>query len=287
LSKNGGKTADSGGAWRAAVALAVGVLSLGMVSFMALLPATGSEPQAVPRQTVSVTPTPEVAKDEPPSPPPAPSPPAPGEIDCAAVACVALTFDDGPSAHSAALLDKLKELGVRATFFNTGKNSANFPEVVKRQVDEGHLVGGHSWNHGDMKKVPVADACADADRTARAIRDAAGYEPTLLRPPYGSWNDAILAGCTGKTFVLWDVDTMDWSSHDPAKITAHAVNDPKPGSIILMHDTVAESITALPGIVAGLKGKGYQLVTVADLFDSPLAPGQAIYSGPRTGALPG
>ncbi|MDR2566493.1 MAG: polysaccharide deacetylase family protein [Bifidobacteriaceae bacterium] len=253
-----------------------------------MLPAKGTVAQATPRETVSFTPPPQVAKAEPPTPSPEPPPPPPppaGGVDCAVVACVALTFDDGPSAYSTALLDKLAELGVKATFFNTGQNSANRPDSVKRQVEDGHLVGGHSWNHTDMKKVSIEQACADADRTARAIRDASGFESPFVRPPYGSWSDAILRGCTGKIFVLWDVDTMDWSSHDGAKILEHAVNDPKPGSIILMHDTVAETIDALPGIVAGLRAKGFQLVTVAGLFNSPIAPDQAIYSGPRTGAL--
>ncbi|MDR1513279.1 MAG: polysaccharide deacetylase family protein [Propionibacteriaceae bacterium] len=262
------------------------MLSLGFVSFLALLPAKGAPVRPAARETVSVTPTPSVSKAMPPSPSPEPEPPPPAaEIDCAAVACVALTFDDGPSTYTSALLDRLAELEVRVTFFNTGQNSANHPDLVKRQVDDGHLVGGHSWNHTDMKKQSVEQACADADRTARAIRDASGFDPPFVRPPYGSWNDAILRACSGKDFILWDVDTMDWSTHDAASITEHAVNDPKPGSIILMHDTVAENIDALPGIVAGLRGKGYQLVTVAGLFNHSLGPDQAVYSGPRTGVL--
>jgi peptidoglycan/xylan/chitin deacetylase (PgdA/CDA1 family) len=264
------------------------VISLGLVSFMALLPPRETEAQLSPTKTIERTPAPEVAKSEPPSPPPEPTPPPPSAsgIDCAQVACVALTFDDGPSAHTPALLDKLKELGVKVTFFNTGVNSKNKPDLVKREVDEGHLIGGHSWNHADMQKASPADACADADRTAQAMASAVGFEPTLLRPPFGSWNDAILNQCVGKTFVLWDVDTEDWATHDPVRITAHALDDPKPGSIILMHDTVLENIDALPGIVSGLKEKGFQLVTVAELFNPPLAPGQAVYSGPRSG-VPG
>jgi peptidoglycan/xylan/chitin deacetylase (PgdA/CDA1 family) len=275
-------------AWRASVALAIGVLSLGLVSFLALLPpAEGSQALPTPTETVTLTPEPEAVKSEPPVPPAEPPPsalPLPaGAIDCAARACVALTFDDGPSAHTDALLDQLASLGIKATFFNTGVNSRNNPSLVKRQVDDGHLIGGHSWNHGDMRKQSVTEACADADRTARAMRDASGFESPLVRPPYGSWNDAILNSCSPKTFVLWDVDTMDWSSHDPAEITAHAVDDSEPGSIILMHDTVAESIEALPGIVAGLTARGFAIVTVSELFNPPLAPGQAVYSGPRSG----
>jgi peptidoglycan/xylan/chitin deacetylase (PgdA/CDA1 family) len=267
-------------------------LSLGSASFLALLPAEGVEEEPAPTETLTLPDPVDVDKAEPPTPSPEPPPPPPPPLstdgpDCTAVACVALTFDDGPSAHTTTLLDRLDELDVKATFFNTGQNSRNNPEAVKRQIERGHVVGGHSWNHTDMKKQSIEAACGDADRTASAIRDATGFTPTLLRPPYGSWSDAILHGCIGKTFVLWDVDTQDWSTHDASKITAHAVNDPKPGSIILMHDTVAETIDALPGIVAGLKAKGYQLVTVEQLFGQPLGPDQAIYSGPRSGVPAG
>jgi peptidoglycan/xylan/chitin deacetylase (PgdA/CDA1 family) len=279
------KPAISWHAWRASIVLAVGVLSLGSVSFMAMLPAEGVEEEAAPRETLTVADPIDVDKDEPPTPPsPEPVAPAPSDgLDCAAVACVALTFDDGPSAHSAALLDRLHELGVRATFFNTGQNTRNNPATVKRQVDDGHQIGGHSWNHANMKKQGPDKACADAHRTAEAIQEAAGVDSPLVRPPYGDWNDAILKACQGKTFILWDVDTLDWSSHDAVKITDHAIKDSKPGSIILMHDTVAETIDALPAVVAGLRAKGYELVTVAELFGSSLVPGEAVYSGPRTG----
>jgi peptidoglycan/xylan/chitin deacetylase (PgdA/CDA1 family) len=194
---------------------------------------------------------------------------------------VALTFDDGPSAHTAALLDGLAQLQVKATFFVMGQNVKARPADVRRAVEEGHAIGGHSWNHTDMKRQTPQAACADADRTAQAIQEASGVQTILVRPPYGSWNQSILAACQGKTFILWDVDTLDWSTHDGAKITAHALNDSKPGSILLMHDTVPESIAALPQIVAGLKAKGFELVTVPELFNTEIAPGQGIYNGPK------
>ncbi|MDR2379724.1 MAG: polysaccharide deacetylase family protein [Bifidobacteriaceae bacterium] len=269
--------------WRASLPIVVGVLGLGLVAFSFLLPSQAMD-QATPAPEVTDTVAAdlEVTKAAPPSAlpePPQPTPGGPGGIDCGQVACVALTFDDGPSANSDALLDKLAELGVRATFFNTGRNTELRPDQVARQVADGHALGGHSWNHADMRKRSAAEACADADRTAAAIKAASGVDTILVRPPYGSWNDSVLAACTGKAFILWNVDTEDWSSHDPAKIADHAINDAKPGSIILMHDTVAETAQALPEIVAGLKAKGYELVTIPELFNEPIGPGQAIYSG--------
>ncbi|MDR1119046.1 MAG: polysaccharide deacetylase family protein [Bifidobacteriaceae bacterium] len=262
----------------------VGLLGVGLIVFSFLLPGHSStEAAPAPSETVEGEAPVDVTKSRPPSPEPEPPPPPREGPDCSTVACVALTFDDGPSAHSQALLDKLAELNVKATFFNTGKNTKNQPGAVRRQADEGHALGGHSWNHADMNKRAAAEACADAQETAAAIRDASGVETILVRPPYGSWNDAVLNACAGMAFILWDVDTMDWSNHDVAKITAHAVNDSKPGSIVLMHDTVAETIEALPGIVAGLRDKGYQLVTVHKMWKEPIAPGQAIYNGPRPG----
>jgi peptidoglycan/xylan/chitin deacetylase (PgdA/CDA1 family) len=264
------------------VPVIVGLLGVGLIVFSFMLPGQASmsaEPD--PETTVEAETPVEVTKTAPPSAEPEPPPPNENGVDCAKTACVALTFDDGPSANTAALLDKLAELGVKATFFNTGQNTANRADLVKREVEEGHALGGHSWNHADMRKRSPAEACADAERTKETILSAAGVDTIMVRPPYGSWNDTVLNACTGKTFILWDVDTMDWSSHDPAKITAHAVNDSKPGSIILMHDTVAETIVALPAIVEGLKAKGYELVTVPGLWNTPITPGQAIFNGPR------
>jgi peptidoglycan/xylan/chitin deacetylase (PgdA/CDA1 family) len=269
----------------------VGVLGLGLVVFAFMLPRPAQSAAPAPVQSVTASPVIEVSKVAPPSaePEPEPEPPPPpsqsptSQVDCSQVPCVALTFDDGPSALDGQLLDQLAALGVRATFFNTGQNSASRADQVKRQVEEGHAVGGHSWNHQDMKRRTPQEACDDAARTREAIKAASGVDTILVRPPYGSWNDAILAACVGQTFILWDVDTRDWDSHDVAQITEHGVNDPKPGSIVLMHDTVPETIEALPAIVAGLRAKGYELVTVPELWNVPIAPGQAIYSGPRTG----
>jgi peptidoglycan/xylan/chitin deacetylase (PgdA/CDA1 family) len=267
--------------WRASLPVLVGVLGIGLAAFSLLLP--GKPPQSAPTapvRTVTATTPVEVSKAPAPTPSPEPLPP---RVDCTQVPCVALTFDDGPSAYSEALLDKLDELGVKVTFFNTGQNTANRPESVKRQVESGHAVGGHSWNHVQLTTISPADACADANRTADAIKQASGVETYLVRPPYGSWNDAMLAACSDKTFILWDVDTEDWRTHDAAQIRDHAVGDSRAGSIVLMHDTVAESIEALPSIVAGLKERGFELVTVPELWNEPIAPGQSFYNGPRAG----
>jgi peptidoglycan/xylan/chitin deacetylase (PgdA/CDA1 family) len=253
-----------------------------LVAFSLILPTTPTLSAPVAAKATITAPAPaEVSKQAPPSPLPEPPPPPQEPIDCSKVPCVALTFDDGPSPNSAGLLDQLRALGVKATFFNTGQNVVNHPDQVKRQVDDGHVVAGHSWNHTDMRKQKPGKACDDAARTAEAIRNASGVETILVRPPYGGWNQTVLSACQGMTFILWNVDTLDWSTHDAAKITDHALNDSKPGSIILMHDTVPETVDALPGVVAGLRDLGYALVTVPELWTSPITPGQAIYSGPH------
>ncbi|MDR1824353.1 MAG: polysaccharide deacetylase family protein [Bifidobacteriaceae bacterium] len=209
-----------------------------------------------------------------------PVPEAPA-VDCSAVPCVALTFDDGPSTNTAALLDVLKEKDVKATFFDQGINAQRYPDMIARTVAEGHVIGAHGWAHTSMLTLGPSAACEDQDRAGRAIRDAGAPEPTLVRPPYGSWNNSILAACTGDTFVLWDVDTLDWSSHNVQKITDHVLNETKPGSIVLMHDHVVEDLEVLPAVIDELRARGYTFVTVPELFNTPLAGGQAIYNGPR------
>jgi peptidoglycan/xylan/chitin deacetylase (PgdA/CDA1 family) len=192
-----------------------------------------------------------------------------------------LTFDDGPTPFTGAILDILKAKDVKVTFFLVGARASQNPDLVAREAAEGHVVANHSYAHKSMLKVAPKAACEDVERSARAIRDAGAPRPSLVRPPYGSWNKEVLAACPGKTFVLWNVDTMDWSTKDVGKILEHIRKDVKPGSIVLMHDTVEAEITAIPQTIDTLRAAGYTLVTVPELFPGGLGPDQAIYSGPK------
>lgn len=178
---------------------------------------------------------------------------------------VALTFDDGPnSQYTDKLLDGLKERGVRASFFLIGECIEGNQETVKRMNEEGHLIGVHCMRHTDLTKKKIDDACAELNETRQMITDVTGKEPEYMRPPYGSWNDALSEHVSMEP-VFWNVDSVDWKLQNTSRIVKKVVKDTKDGDIILMHDEFPTSVDAAFQIIDNLMAKGYTFVTVDEL----------------------
>ena len=131
---------------------------------------------------------------------------------------VALTFDDGPhQTCTPALLDGLKQRGVKATFFLMGENIAGKEALVQRMQEEGHLIGNHSYRHIQMTKEGAEQACAEIEQTEEIIRSITGSRPEYLRPPYGAWNEQLECR-VNLTPVLWNVDSLDWKLQNTERI---------------------------------------------------------------------
>ncbi|WP_067963165.1 polysaccharide deacetylase family protein [Nocardiopsis trehalosi] len=186
-------------------------------------------------------------------------------LDCDRVPCVALTFDDGPGEHTERLLDELDAYSAKATFYVLGTMVEAMPDVVARAAEEGHEIGGHSWDHDDLATKTGPEVAEDNKRTAAAIEEAAGAPPRTMRPPYGTYSDASLEN-TDLPVILWDVDTQDWRTEKPEKIVETTVKGTTPGSIVALHDIHPQSVDAVPGILRELHAKGYHFVTVSELF---------------------
>lgn len=183
---------------------------------------------------------------------------------------VALTFDDGPSsAYTPKILDILKRHGARATFFVLGSNVGRYPSVVKRAADEGHEIGVHTWSHINMARSSMAKIDKEVGSCVEKIRAVTGKSPVVMRPPYGATTGAIvnhMYNTYGMRSILWDVDTRDWQRPGVSTVVRRAVDQAKPGSIILVHDIHASTLSAVEGIVTGLQARGFQLVTVSELM---------------------
>lgn len=179
---------------------------------------------------------------------------------------IAITFDDGPHPqYTPEMLAGLKERNVKATFFLLGEAVEKHPEIVKHIHDDGHLIGNHSYKHEQLSKMSMEQACAQVSRTNQLIYDITGEYPAFLRPPFGDWHDKL--DCEVKMIeVLWDIDTLDWSSQNHAQIVQKAVTDIKEGDIILMHDGYETSVTAAMEIIDTLQKQGYEFVTVEELL---------------------
>ncbi len=183
---------------------------------------------------------------------------------------VALTFDDGPHPSlTRKALAILNRHGAKGTFFMLGENVNRYKAVVASAAASGHELGVHTWSHIKMNAVSRARVDNEVNRTRNLIGRISGTYPRVMRPPYGATNQALvnhMYNSYGMASVLWDVDTRDWRKPGVSKVISTAVNEARPGSIILVHDIHASTINALEGIVTGLQARGYKLVTVSELL---------------------
>ena len=190
---------------------------------------------------------------------------------------VALTFDDGPNpATTNQALDTLSKYGIKATFFVLGKNVSGNEEILKRMKADGHVIGNHSWSHPVLSKLSLDEAKKQITDTEDALTKVLSSSSKLMRPPYGAITDDIRNGLD-LSFIMWDVDSLDWKNKNEAAILTEIQREVKNGSIILMHDIHAETVNALPKVIDYLKGQGYDFVTVPDLLDSRLKAHQLYY----------
>ena len=181
---------------------------------------------------------------------------------------IALTFDDGPHPrYTEQLLDGLKERNVVATFFVTGENAQNYPNIIRREQEEGHLIGNHTYSHIQLTSGNRETFREALVKTNEILENITGEKVSFVRPPYGSW-DKSFEKELNMFPVLWNIDPLDWCSHNAECIAAKVVENAGDGDIILMHDYYDTSVTAALEVVDVLQKRGFQFVTVEEiLFD--------------------
>jgi peptidoglycan/xylan/chitin deacetylase (PgdA/CDA1 family) len=171
---------------------------------------------------------------------------------------VGLTFDDGPSnAHTPALLNALKQHGLRATVFNEGQYAAAYPAQVRAEAAAGMWIGNHSYTHPHLTQLSQAQIDSEVSRTQQAITAAGGGTPRLFRPPYGETNATVkaVAAKYHLTQVIWDADSQDWNGASTDAIV-QAVSRLTNGQVILMHEWPANTLAAIPRIAQTLASRG-------------------------------
>jgi peptidoglycan/xylan/chitin deacetylase (PgdA/CDA1 family) len=203
---------------------------------------------------------------------------------------IALTFDDGPHAKlTPKLLDLLAARRIKATFFLVGQNAAEYPDIVRRTLREGHEIASHSWSHPNLKLMSDDAVRAQMRRTDEAIKQAIGKSPRVMRPPYGElsarqarWINAEF----GYKVIMWDVDPLDWKRPGPTTVCNRIVRETRSGSIVLAHDIHPGTIEAMPATLDQLKEKNFRFVTVSELLDlaTPEPPKPAPTEKPRVQA---
>jgi peptidoglycan-N-acetylglucosamine deacetylase len=210
---------------------------------------------------------------------------------------VTLTFDDGPVPDTTTkVLDLLKRYRVRATFFVIGRyldgesnRAQRSREVLRRVVDDGHLIGNHTHDHMLLTTATHAEVVDQIDRGAWSIERAVGKRPLLFRPPYGRLDDYGEAAvrARGLELVLWSVEKQDIERDDAHQTFKDIVAqiDQKRGGIVLLHDVHKSSVDVLAELLAYLDERrfdphqpdrvGYEIVDLPAYFravaDDPLA----------------
>ncbi len=187
---------------------------------------------------------------------------------------VALTFDDGPTPeYTAGVLALLKEKDVKATFLLIGADAEKHHLEARAIVADGHELGNHTYSHPDMTLAGEREAETQLTRTDAAIR-AAGYSGDIhFRPPFGKklFGLPLYLAKNDRITVTWDVEpeSDEHIAQDPERIVAHVIEQTKSGSIIILHVMYPSRETsrqALPGVIDGLKTRGFRFVTVSELL---------------------
>ncbi|MDQ6799371.1 MAG: glycosyltransferase, partial [Acidobacteriota bacterium] len=204
---------------------------------------------------------------------------------------VALTIDDGPAEpYTAEMLDELKRLGVKATFFLIGQNAERHPSLVRRIWNEGHEIGNHSFTHPNIGTISEGQARLELTATQRVLQSLLHRSTVLFRPPYNADAEPTsieevrpirIASEMHYITVLEFIDPQDWNTQTVENGTVHHRTaeemlqavlqqlETEHGSSILLHDgggDRSETVRLIPLLVQELSKRGYKFVTVSQLI---------------------
>ena len=166
------------------------------------------------------------------------------------------------------LIDILEKYKVKATFFVVGEWVDKYPESVKALADAGHEVMNHSNTHAHYPQLSADQVVAELNSCNDKIEAVTGVRPTLVRMPYGDYDDNSINAVRsiGMEPIQWDVDSLDWKDLSAADITQRVVSKVQPGSIVLFHNAALHTPEALPGILETLIQDGYTFVPISQII---------------------
>lgn len=186
--------------------------------------------------------------------------------------CVLLTFDDGPDeVMTPKVLDILKKYNIKATFFVIGKKAEKNPELLLRIVNEGHIVGCHSWDHTwSFPMKSSVDICNEMSQCEEYVYKITGKRMALFRPPFGVTNPLIAEAVDIKkyTCVGWSIRSFDTNENENREdICKRIVKQLHNGAIILLHDRCQNADKLLESLISYLLDKKYHIINFDDMFD--------------------
>ena len=181
---------------------------------------------------------------------------------------IALTFDDGPHpTRTVRVLQILADAGVKATFFEIGRNASARPEIARRVLAAGHTIGSHTFSHPNMARLPEPHAELEMESGDASVSAALGLRPGELpffRFPYGAKtpSEQSFVQRHGNTTVFWNMDSEDWRIRDPHKLFLNVLSelDRAKHGIILFHDIHEQTVIVLPHVLAELRARHMKTV---------------------------
>jgi len=190
---------------------------------------------------------------------------------------ISLTFDDGPHPQcTPEILEVLKSLEVKATFFMVGTNVRKHPVLSRKIAEEGHEIGAHSFWHRRMLFLSRGEVESEIDFAFEVIGDITGRRIKLFRPPFGIHGYLLpkILEEKGAKLILWDVNSKDWKIKDSETISANVIRKVRGGSVLLFHDSnfsdvnvdYSHTVSALRNVIPALKDRGFWPVTISELL---------------------
>jgi cellulose synthase/poly-beta-1,6-N-acetylglucosamine synthase-like glycosyltransferase/peptidoglycan/xylan/chitin deacetylase (PgdA/CDA1 family)/spore germination protein YaaH len=194
---------------------------------------------------------------------------------------VSFTFDDGPDqTYTPEILEILKSNNIKATFFVVGSEAVKYPDLLKRIVEEGHLIGNHTYTHADISKITKNQLKIELNSTELLIESILNIKSIIFRPPYDAdINPKTILQASplkqvteaGYITIGFNIDPKDWDLPGVDMIVAETVKQAKAshGGIVLLHDGGGDrkqTIEALPKIISALRVEGFQFVPLNEII---------------------
>lgn len=175
-----------------------------------------------------------------------------------------LTFDQGyENGYTEKVLDTLKEKNVKAVFFLTGDYAKKCGDLVRRMIDEGHIIGNHGMTHASLPKLTDEGMREEIMSLHEYVLKEYGYEMKYFRPPCGEYSEAALAAVKdcGYTTLLWSFAYCDWDVNDqpdPGEALERVAGAAHEGAIYLLHSVSETNCRILPQVIDNVRAAGYE-----------------------------
>jgi polysaccharide deacetylase family sporulation protein PdaB len=182
---------------------------------------------------------------------------------------ISISFDAAWGAEDTdTLIEILDQYQVKATFFVVGQWVDAYPDEVKKLAEAGHEVMNHSNTHPYLTQCDQQTMAEEITTCNEKIAAITGVTPTLIRCPYGDYNDTVIETIRslGMEPIQWSVDSLDWKEISAEEITDRVLGQIESGSIVLFHNAALHTPEALPGILEQLLSDGYTIVPISELI---------------------